>query len=407
MHYLKIALLTLAALVLWTVLVVYGALDGWWLRSMAPAGDATAFMDAAIERIERDGRGNLALVLIEDGEVFDEHFAFQDQEIDRDTLFPTASLSKWITAWVVLGLAQDGRLDLDRPVSTYLTRWSLPPSDFDNDGVTGRTLLSHTAGLADGLGFGDYLPGETVPSVEASLANPRASSGEEVAIAVARPPGSEWQYSGGGYLILELLVEEITGQSFEDHVRSAFLDPLGMSRSTYDDLDGLDNVTVPYDAEGRAVTHNSYASKAATGLASTAADLTTLVLAQLNDPASLPGGLDGETVRAMREPHGRSFGADIWGLGTILYAPTGDGDHVYGHDGQNEPAVNAAVRIHPGSRDGILVLTSGRPSMATDLGFEWVAWQTGLPDVLGFGGVIEEAIRIVLGGGVVILVLGV
>jgi CubicO group peptidase (beta-lactamase class C family) len=64
-----------------------------------------------------------------------------------------ASISKWVTSWGVMALVRQGRLGLDVPVSLYLTRWQLPPSEFDNDGVTVRRLFTHMAGLIDGLGY--------------------------------------------------------------------------------------------------------------------------------------------------------------------------------------------------------------------------------------------------------------
>ena len=66
------------------------------------------------------------------------------------------------------------------------------------------------------------------------------------------------------------------------------------------------------------------------------------------------------------------------------------GAFVFGHDGQNEPAINSAVRINPGTDDAIVVLTSGNKSLATKLGFEWVYWQTGTPDFLGIGNVVKK-----------------
>ena len=143
-------------------MLVAGALEGWWRQPLAPAGDTRAFMDAAVAEIDRTRRGNVAFVLIEDGQVFDEHFTSAGQPVDRDTLFQVASMSKWITAWGVMTLVEAGTLDLDAPVSTYLTRWSLPTTEFDNDGVTVRRLLSHTAGLTDGLGYGGFAPGQPV-----------------------------------------------------------------------------------------------------------------------------------------------------------------------------------------------------------------------------------------------------
>ena len=94
----------------------------------------------------------------------------------------------------------------------------------------------------------------------------------------------------------------------------------------------------------------------------------------------------------MRELHGRQFGADIWGLGTMLSAPTAGDAFVFGHDGQNEPAINAAVRINPDNGDAIVVLTSGGRLLATRLASEWTYWQTGGPDFLVIGTAIREAV---------------
>jgi CubicO group peptidase (beta-lactamase class C family) len=195
--YRKIVVVSLLAVVIYSVVVLGGALFGWWRTSLAPKDDARAFMRAAADIIQRDNRGNVALVLIEDGVIAGEHYSTAANPVDRDTIFPTASMSKWITAWAVMKLVEDGKLDLDCPVNDYLSRWQLPRSEFDNRKVTTRLLLSHTAGLTDGLGFGDYLPTEVVPRIEQSLTSPRATSSEAVAIATGIEPGTEWRYSGG------------------------------------------------------------------------------------------------------------------------------------------------------------------------------------------------------------------
>ena len=117
-----IALFTILALVVWTGIFIAGTLEGWRRQSVAPSGDRRAFMDAAIATIDRTRRGNVAFVPIEDGKVFAEHFTSVGQPVDRNTLFQVASMSKWITAWGVISLVEAGKLDLDVPVSTYLTR---------------------------------------------------------------------------------------------------------------------------------------------------------------------------------------------------------------------------------------------------------------------------------------------
>ena len=65
-----------------------------------------------------------------------------------DTLFQAGSISKSLTAWGILHLVDEGRLLLDDPVGKYLTKWKLPNSEFNNNEVTIRRLLSHTAGLS-------------------------------------------------------------------------------------------------------------------------------------------------------------------------------------------------------------------------------------------------------------------
>ena len=95
MFYLKTILTTGAAISLWIIFVGFGALSGWWNRPIAPTGDTQQFMDAAVAIVDEESRGNVALVLIRDGELFAEHYAGLEDEVDRNTMFQTASMSKW------------------------------------------------------------------------------------------------------------------------------------------------------------------------------------------------------------------------------------------------------------------------------------------------------------------------
>ena len=378
---------SILALAVWTGVLVAGALEGWWRQPLAPSGDRRAFMAAAIAEIDKTRRGNVAFVLIEAGRVFDEHFTSVGQPVDRDTLFQVASLSKWISAWGVMTLVEAGKLDLDAPVSTYLTRWSLPKSEFDNSGVTVRRLLSHTAGLTDGLGYGGFAPGKPVQPIEASLTRAAdASPGADGAVRVGIEPGSNFEYSGGGYTLLQLIVEEVSGQSFNDYMRSAVFVPLGMTRSTYD-VDGapIANVAEFYDVGGTPATHYRFTSLAATSLYTSPADLTRFIQAHAIGPSGEPAGrgvLRPTTLEEMRRPHASQLGADIWGLGTMLYAGNNAGGFVIGHDGNNEPAINTAARLDPKTGNGVVVLETGNRLLATTLAGEWLFWRTGNVDFL-------------------------
>src|SRR5262249_13821726 len=159
-----------------------------------------------------------------------------------------------------------------------LTRWTLPQSAFDNDGVTVRRLLSHTAGLTDGLGYAGFEPGSPVQPLTESLTHAEdADPGKDGRVHVGLQPGSEWRYSGGGYTLLQLLVEELTGESFAAYMRRAVLDPLGMTRSTFVVDPVTPNVAIVYDTNGQPMAPLRFASLAASSLYTTAADMTRFI----------------------------------------------------------------------------------------------------------------------------------
>ena len=177
-------------------LMVFGATEGWGRPSLVPKGQTKPFAAAIAQRLDQVAKGNAAFILIEQGRPVSEHYISRGAPVDRDTQFQLASLSKWLTAWGVMTLVEQGKIDLDAPVSTYLKRWSLPPSQFDNQKVTVRRLLSHTAGLTDGLGYGGFLPGTTPQTLEQSLTHASdASPGANGSVRVGIEPGSGFLYS--------------------------------------------------------------------------------------------------------------------------------------------------------------------------------------------------------------------
>lgn len=385
----RIFLLTLLALVAWAALVVTGTIDGWWRTTLAAYGDTEAFRNAAIAEINRTYKGNAAFVLLERGQVRASHFASIGAPVDGDSRFQVASLSKWITAWGIFTLVEAGKLDLDKPVSSYLTRWKLPEGPFDNNGVTVRRLLSHTAGLTDGLGYAGFKPGQPLQRLEASLTRAAdASPGAEGAVRVGIEPGSAFKYSGGGYTLLQLLIEEVSGQSFDAYMKTHVLDRLGMERSTFNLPDAqLEDVAAFYDTRGARAIHYRFTAQAAAALYTTSSDMTRFLQAHVRGPnGELPGRgvLKPATLVEMRQPHAAQMGADIWGLGTMLFAPNNRGGYIIGHDGNNEPAINTAARLDPDTGDGIIVLETGNKLLATQIASEWVFWRTGSIDFLMF-----------------------
>jgi len=202
------------------------------------------------------------------------------------------------------------------------------------------------------------------------------------------------------------VIEEVTKVSFEEYMEETFFSPLNMSRSTYNYIANIQNNAGSYDTEGQAATAYKYASKAATGLATSASDLTKFVMAQI--PSSTVGNiLDQSLIKSMREPHGKMLGFDVWGLGEILYSPTKNNDFIFGHDGGNDPAINSTARINPENGDAIIVLETGHPSLATNIGSHWVLWQTGYPDLLDTDSVLKSMYIPILVGLIFILAVAI
>ena len=406
MRFLKALGAGLLAAVAVAALMGFGALEGWGRKPLAPAGDSAAFAAAATERLKAESKGNAAFILVEDGRPVGEAFLSRGAPVDRNTQFQVASLSKWATAWGVMTLAEQGKIDLDAPVSRYLTRWKLPPGEFDNDKVTVRRLLSHTAGLTDGLGYGGFEPGKPVQSLEQSLTRAAdASPGRDGATKVGKTTG-DFAYSGGGYTLLQLLIEEVSGRPFNSYMTETVFQPLGMTRSTYILEAEPTNLAEFYDVDGSRAIHYRFTALAAASLYTSAADLSRLIAAHTPGANGEPAGrgvLKPETLAAMRKPHARQFGADIWGLGVILYAPY-ESDFVIGHDGSNTPAINTTARVNPATGDGIVILESGNTQLASALGGEWVFWKTGYVDTVT---VLLEAratlLRIAAGAGAAFL----
>ena len=407
---LRVGLSTIGVLVAWVAVVFFGTSEGWWKQPLAPRGDSAAFMSVATRTMDSGQAGNAVMAVISDGTVQGVHASSVGAAVDADTVFQTASLSKWLTAWGVMALVEQGRLDLDAPVSRYLERWTLPPSVFDNKKVTARRLLSHTAGLTDGLGYAGFAPGTPVQSLEASLtqtadASPRARGKVEVGI----EPGTAWRYSGGGYAVLQLLIEDVSGEPFEAYMQRVVFRPLGMVHSTYhwSPEQGTTLATF-YGKDAQPATHFRFSAVAAASLYTSVSDLTRFLQAHLPGKKGEPVGrgvLAEATVAQMWQPTGSLYGQAIWGLGTMLYADNRVGGFIVGHDGNNEPAINTAARLNPATGNGIVILETGKPLLATRLAGEWVFWEAGRVDFLAFKLAMPGMLRWLGWGSLVIAIL--
>jgi CubicO group peptidase (beta-lactamase class C family) len=158
-----------------------------------------------------------------------------------NAIYQAASLSKLVTAVAALRLVDHGVLELDRDVNDYLTGWRVPASDLTRDHpVTLRGLLSMTAGIGV-PGYPGYEPGQELPTLQQILdGTPPAHSPP---VRVEAVPGSRYAYSGGGYEIVQALIEATTKMNFQDALENLLLRPAKMSNSTF--LQPLSTELVP------------------------------------------------------------------------------------------------------------------------------------------------------------------
>ncbi|MBL8091778.1 MAG: beta-lactamase family protein [Anaerolineales bacterium] len=199
-----------------------------------------------------------------------------------DTPFLIASLSKPITALGIMQLVEEGKINLDAPVQMYLP-WFRVADEEVSSKITIRHLLHQTSGFDERESYVRNL--STDSSVEALEMSIRALNTAELNFA----PGEAFEYTNTNYDILGLLIQTLSGQSYEQYIEEKIFDPLDMDQS-YTSLEGArgGNMTrgyYPFFGITTAYDHlmpYSRIVKPSAGLFSSAEDLTHFLIAQLN-----------------------------------------------------------------------------------------------------------------------------
>ena len=159
--------------------------------------------------------------------------AKNESPVTADTMFQAASISKPVTAAAFLRMVRDGQAGLDEDVNRYLKSWKVPANEFTRDHpITARALLSHTSGTGDGFGFPGYEPSQPRPTLVQILNGEKPSNVGKVFW--ERPPFAAFKYSGGGTVIMQLLMTDLLGRPFDALLRDTVLAPIGMTGSTYE-----------------------------------------------------------------------------------------------------------------------------------------------------------------------------
>jgi len=255
--------------------------------------------------------------------------------VTPETLFQAASISKPLTALGTLQLVEKGSLDLDSPINDKLLSWKVPENEFsEKEKVTLRHLLTHSAGLTVS-GFPGYATSEQIPTPIQVLDGEKPANTPPVRIDMI--PGSEWRYSGGGFVVMQLLVEDVSGRSFQEYMQATVLAALGMNRSTFEQplpQEKADQAVSGHQVNGEVVQGkwHVYPELAAAGLWTTPSDLCRFAI-ELQK--SVAGGsnkvISQEMAVKMLAP-----GIGNWGLGVGLGASMENEKRSFSHGGGNK-----------------------------------------------------------------------
>jgi CubicO group peptidase (beta-lactamase class C family) len=318
-----------------------------------------------------------SIALVKEGKlVWSVAYGFADVEkgrkLTKDTPMRVQSISKSITAWGIMKLVEQGKIELDVPIVHYLKSWHFPQSRFSAKQVTVRQLLSHTGGLPLGDVFTIYSPQEEMPSLREKLT--------EEAVLV-REPGSAFSYSNTGYNLLELLIEEVTGQAFDEYMRQEILIPLGMKHSTFIWNERFDpQVPVGYDLSGKPVPVYVYPEKASGGLFATAEDIAAFTIAGMGNIPHDKQILSPNTIEALYTPASKEIGIynlvfDAYGLGHYIETLP-NGRRAISHGGQGTGIMTHFHAI-PETGDALVILTNSQRSwpFISYLLRDWARWR--------------------------------
>ncbi len=321
-------------------------------------------LQARLQGDAKAGRFAGAALLARDGKtVFAQAYGLADRAKHipntLNTRFRIGSMNKMFTAVAVLQLAQAGKINLDDPVGNYIP-------DYPNKDVATRVtihdLLTHTGGTGDIFG-----PDFTKHRLELRTLNDYVSLYGKRGLKFA--PGSQWEYSNYGFILLGVVVANVSGESYYDYVREHIYQPAGMTASGSDPEDQhVPNTSIGYTDDKGVWRPNvdslPYRGTSAGGGYTTVEDLLRFANAlesnalldaahtqQLTEgKVDVPGALPDDNVRY-------AYG---------FFDQQQNGVRCFGHDG-GAPGMNGALQICPGPGYTVIVLANVDPPAAQDI----------------------------------------
>lgn len=271
-------------------------------------------------------------------------------QVTNNTIFEACSMSKPVFAYIVLKLVEQKKLDLDKPLSNYLSEEFVCENDDYPNQITARMILSHTSGL------------------------PNWRKGEEERnppLPIYFNPGDHFSYSGEGMFYLQRVIEKITGEPLEKYAEETLFKPLGLEHTSYIWTEKIDStLSCGHDTSGQFLAKSKYLhSNSAYSLYTTSEDYARFIIEILKPDRSSYYSLSKYFLEEMMKPQvdvlvrdpisrpGRYLGLFVyWGLGWAIDS-TASGKIVY-HSGANRTGFRCYSQFNPEEGSGIVIMTN-------------------------------------------------
>ncbi|MEX1139699.1 MAG: serine hydrolase [Bacteroidota bacterium] len=271
-------------------------------------------IDALLKQVSENGQFNGAVLVAENGKViYKKGYGKANFEWDipnaPDTKFRLGSITKQFTAMLILQLVQQGKIKLDGTITDYLPDYPKKTGDK----ITVHHLLTHTSGIPGYTEFpGFFRNMSRNPSTPMDFVKQFADS------ALLFEPGARWSYSNSAYFLLGVIIEKLTGGSYEQALQKSILDPLGMKNTGYDHHETiLEKRATGYERNPFGVTNAAYLDMslpyAAGSLYSTVEDLYIWDQALYTDKLLSP-----DLKAVMFQPHFRANPAFHYAYGWMV-----------------------------------------------------------------------------------------
>ena len=341
-------------------------------------------LDARLQKLAQErAMVGLAVGVVENGRItflngYGETLAGSNERVTPQTVFRWASVSKGVAATMVAKLSEEGKVNLQAPVSTYTASLKLP-GGMENRATVGD-MLSHRLGLYRNAYDNKLEEGQDSHFLRQTLGQ----------LNLICPPGTCWSYQNVAYDGTSELVEHVTGESYEQALTRQLFNPIGMKSASVS-RDGLmrsKSWARPHDAARRPLelTDTYYRVPAAAGVNSDIKDFALWMIAQMG---AMPDVLSSRVLETVHAPLVKTPGESrrmrkflervhdpYYGYGWRSYDYAGH--HIVGHHG-GVSGYRALIMFDPAKKSGVVALWNSNTNQPSGLEFEVMDMIYGLP----------------------------